>query len=141
MKALFDTSVIVPTFLGDHEHHKASLNAFVRFEKREACCAAHSLAEVYATLTRLPGAFRVGCEQAMLFLGEIRQRLTLIPLDGVEYYEAIERASTLGIMGGTVYDALVAQCALKIKATTLYTWNVRHFQQFGPEIAHRIKTP
>ena len=68
VQALFDTSVLVPTFLGDHEHHEASLDAFLRFGKRQACCAAHSLAEVYATLTRMPGKYRVSCEQAMLFL-------------------------------------------------------------------------
>ena len=142
MKALFDTSVLVPTFLGDHEHHQASLDVFLRFEKRQACCAAHSLAEVYATLTRMPGKYRVSCEQAMLFLAEIRQRLTLVALDGDEYYATIERASALGVMGGTVYDALLARCALKARAEILYTWNVKHFQQLGlGEIVKRIRTP
>ena len=142
MKALFDTSVLVPTFLGDHEHHEASLDAFLRFGKRQACCAAHSLAEVYATLTRMPGKYRVSCEQAMLFLAEIRQRLTLVALDEDEYYATIEEASALGVMGGTVYDALLARCALKARAETLYTWNVKHFQQLGlEEVVKRIRTP
>ncbi len=142
MKALFDTSVLVPTFLGDHEHHEASLDVFLRFEKRQACCAAHSLAEVYATLTRMPGKYRVSCEQAMLFLAEIRQRLTLVALDEDEYYATIEQASALGVMGGTVYDALLARCALKATAEILYTWNVKHFQQLGlEEIVKRIRTP
>jgi predicted nucleic acid-binding protein len=142
VKALFDTSVLVPTFLGDHEHHEASLDVFLRFEKRQACCAAHSLAEVYATLTRMPGKYRVSCEQAMLFLAEIRQRLTLVALDEEEYYATIEQASALGVMGGTVYDALLARCALKARAETLYTWNVKHFQQLGlEEVVKRIRTP
>ena len=68
MKALCDTSVLVPTFLGDHEHHEASLGAFLRFGKRQACCAAHSVAEVHATFTRMSGKYRVSCEQAMFFL-------------------------------------------------------------------------
>jgi len=141
VKALFDTSVLVPTFLGDHEHHEASLDAFLRFGKRQACCPAHSLAEVYATLTRMPGKYRVSCEQAMLFLAEIRQRLTLVALDEEEYYATIEQASALGVMGGTVYDALLARCALKARAETLYTWNVKHFQQLGLEVIKRIRTP
>jgi predicted nucleic acid-binding protein len=142
VKALFDTSVLVPTFLGDHEHHEASLDVFLRFEKRQACCAAHSLAEVYATLTRMPGKYRVSCEQAMLFLAELRQRLTLVALDKEEYYATIEQASALGVMGGTVYDALLARCALKARAETLYTWNVKHFQQLGlEEVVKRIRTP
>jgi predicted nucleic acid-binding protein len=142
VKALFETSVLVPTFLGDHEHHEASLDVFLRFKKRQVCCAAHSLAEVYATLTRLPGKYRVSCEQTMLFLAEIRQRLTLVALDGDEYYATIEQASALGVMGGTVYDALLARCALKARAETLYTWNVKHFQQLGlEEVVKRIRTP
>ena len=141
MKAFFDTSVLVPTFLGDHEHHEASLDAFLRFGKHQACCAAHSLAEVYATLTRMPGKYRVSCEQAMLFLAEIRQRLTLVVLDEEEYYTAIEQASALGVIGGTVYDALLARCALKARVETLYTWNVKHFQQLGLEVIKRIRTP
>jgi len=142
MKAFFDTSVLVPTFLGDHEHHEVSLDAFLRFGKREACCAAHSLAEVYATVTRMPGKYRVSCEQAILFLAEIRQRLTLVALEEEEYYAAIERASALGVMGGAVYDALLARCALKARAETLYTWNVKHFHQLGLEGAlKRIRTP
>jgi predicted nucleic acid-binding protein len=45
-------------------------------------------------------------------------------------------------MGGTVYDALLARCALKVRAEVLYTWNVKHFQQLGlEEIVKRIRTP
>ena len=141
MKAFFDTSVLVPTFLVDHEHHDASLDAFLRFGKRQACCAAHSLAEVYATLTRMPGKYRASCEQVMLFLEEIRTRLTVIALDEEESYAAIERASSLGVVGATIYDALLACCALKAQADTIYTWNVRHFQQFGPKVVRRTRTP
>lgn len=141
MRALLDTSVLVATFLGDHEHHEASLNTFLRSGKRDACCAAHSLAEVYATFTRLPGKYRVTCEQAMLFLQEIRQRITIVALDVEEYYETIEQASTLAITGGVLYDALIARCAVKAKADMIYTWNVKHFQQLGQEVARRVKNP
>ena len=51
VKAFLDTSVLVATFYADHEHHRPSIDLFLRFRKEEACCAAHSLAEVYVTLT------------------------------------------------------------------------------------------
>src|SRR5579883_3337568 len=69
MKGFLDTSVLVPVFYGDHVHHKASLALFIRFDKTTGCCAAHSLAEVYSTLTRMPGKHRISGEQAMLFVG------------------------------------------------------------------------
>jgi predicted nucleic acid-binding protein len=99
------------------------------------------LAEVYATLTRLPGRHRLSGEQVLLFLENIRERLVLVTLDHEEYFAALQQAATTGIVGGAVYDALLAHCALKGHAKTIYTWNVRRFQQMGPEIARRAKMP
>ena len=89
----------------------------------------------------MPGKARVSGDQAMLFLATIRERLTVIPLDEEEYFSAIEEASTLDVVGGAIYDALLAQCALKAKAQTIYTWNVKHFQRLGPSVVSRLKTP
>ncbi len=75
----------------------------------------------------------------MLFLEEIRERLTLVALDEAEYYKSIERAAGRGIRGGAIYDAILASCALKVKADALYTWNVKHFQQL--DVFDRIRTP
>ena len=58
MKAFLDTSVLVATFYGDHEHHELSIKLFLRYEKSAVCCGAHSLAEVYASLTGMPGKER-----------------------------------------------------------------------------------
>lgn len=139
MKALLDRSVLVPVFLGDHEHHKSSLDLFLRYKKRDVSCAAHGMAEVYATLTRLPGKHRLSPAQSMLCVGEIRQRLSVVALTELEYYSALERASSLSIVGGTTYDALIVACALKAKADTIYTWNLRHFEQL--DLPGRIETP
>jgi predicted nucleic acid-binding protein len=141
MKWFFDTSVLIPAFLEDHEHHEASLSAFLETDRRSSCCAAHSLAEVYSTLTRLPGRHRLSGEQALLFLENIRERLTLVTLDPEEYFAAVQQAAGAGIVGGAIYDALLAQCALKTHAETIYTWNVKHFQRINSEIARRVKTP
>ena len=141
MKFFFDTSVLLPVFLEDHEHHDASLKAFLKADKRTGCCGAHSLAELYATATRLPGKHRLSGEQVMLFLDNVVERLTLVALTGEEYYQAIKTATDNGVVGGTFYDALLAQCALKIEAGVVYTWNARHFRQFGPEIIKRLRTP
>ena len=44
-------------------------------------------------------------------------------------------------MGGTIYDALLARCALKAKATTIYTWDLIHFRLLRPEVARRVQSP
>jgi predicted nucleic acid-binding protein len=141
MKYFFDTSVLVPVFVDDHVHHEASLAVFSRSDKKHAICAAHSLAEVYATLTRLPGKDRASTSEAMLFLESMEARLTFISLDSAEYWSAIMRSAQSGIEGGTIYDALLAHCALKAGAEIIYTWNVDHFRRVGPEVARRVRTP
>ena len=100
-----------------------------------------ALTEVYSTLTRLPGRHRLSGEQVLLFLENIRERLTLVTLDPEEYFAAVQEAAAAGIVGGAICDALLAQSALKTRAETLYTWNVKHFQRINLEIARRVKTP
>jgi hypothetical protein len=46
-----------------------------------------------------------------------------------------------GIVGGTLYDALIAACALQSAADRIYRWNTKHFQRLGPQVAARLTTP
>lgn len=141
MKGFFDTSALVPVFYGDHIHHTASLTRFIQFDKRTGCCAAHSLVEVYSTLTRMPGRHRISAEQAMLFIGSIRDRLSIIALSGDECADALQAASTRGIVGGGIYDAMLAHCAIKANTEVIYSWNTRHYTLCGPEVIKLLQTP
>ena len=125
----------------DHVHHAPSQAAYLSATKNSSGCAAHSLAEVYATLTRLPGKQRMTCQQALLFVDDIRKRLTIVALDEDEYWLAITESVAEGIIGGTIYDTLIARCALKARATIIYTWNLTHFRRLRSEIAKSVATP
>jgi predicted nucleic acid-binding protein len=141
MKAFFDTSVLIPVFYGDHVHHNTSIGLFIGFDKSTGCCGAHSLAEVYSSLTRMPGKHRISGEQAMLFIDSIRERLSIVALTGNEYADALAESASLGIVGGGVYDAMLAHCALKAKAEVIYSWNGRHYARCGQEVLERLRTP
>jgi predicted nucleic acid-binding protein len=141
VKWFFDTSVLVAALLPDHSHHARSFPVFASATRKQAACAAHSLAEAYSTFTRYPGKERMSAEAAGLVMQEIEHRFTLVWLDGEEYRAAIRRMVRLGIVGGAVYDGLVAACALKSNAGHLYTWNVRHFDLLGAEIKKLITMP
>jgi len=141
VRYFFDTSVLVAAISVPHMHHARSQAAYLSAAKANFSCAAHSLAEVYSTLTRFPGKQRMTCEQALLFVEEIRQRFTAVALDEDEYWSAINDSAAQGVTGGTIYDALIARCAVKAKAGTLFTWNVAHFRRLGPDIARRVQTP
>lgn len=141
MKAFLDTSVLVATFYADHVHHSPSIELFLRYGKEQSCCSAHSVAEVYATLTGMPGQRRVSGHEALLFLGDLRQHLTVIPLDEHEYFQLAEICSDAGLSGGAIYDAIIGQCALKANAEVLYTWNTKDFLRLPAKIAGRVRAP
>jgi predicted nucleic acid-binding protein len=141
MKSFFDTSVLVAAFWVDHPHHKASLDLFCKAHKKEAACAAHTLAEVYAVMTRLPVKVVLEPDQVLLFLQDIRERLTVIPLDAEDYEATLSQAAEYGITGGHVYDGLLVQCAIKAKADILYTWNLKHFEHSSHGFSGKVKTP
>jgi predicted nucleic acid-binding protein len=141
VKAFLDTSVLVATFYADHEHHQPSIDLFLRFGKHDACCGAHSLAEVYATLTGMPAPRRVSGDQALLFLANIRVQVTPVALDAHEYAQVMEAAASAGIAGGAIYDALLGHCALKANAEVLYTWNTHDFLRMPEPFSGRVRTP
>src|SRR5436305_14740142 len=141
MKWFVDSSVLAAAFIPGHVHHDRSFALLTSADVKTAACAVHSLAELYATVTRLPYKYRATAHQALIFAETVRERFTLLALDSEEYLESIRRASSLNVVGGTLYDALVAACALKANADTLYTWNIGHFLLLGDDVAKKVRTP
>ena len=141
MKEFFDTSVLIGAFWRGHPHHEASLTLLAAADKRKTACAMHTLAEVYATMTALPVKDVIPPDQALLFVQEVRDRLAIVALTEEEYCTTIEQAASLHFTSGRVYDALMLRCAEKVKAETIYTWNLKHFRAISPVLADRIRTP
>ena len=142
MTAFFDSSVLVAAFYKAHVHHEASLAAVATASKKTASCAAHTLAEVYSVMTRLPVRPRISPDQGLLFVESIRERFSIVALSEKEVYEVIAAAAGQGVGGGKVYDAMILRCAEKSKAEAIYTWNLDDFRQLaGKGIAERLRTP
>lgn len=121
--------------------HAASQRLFTACTAEDSACGAHSLAELYSTLTRLPAPNRVAPMHALQCVKAIRERVGLITLDGPAYVAAIEGAASNQIAGGTIYDALLVACAIQCGAERIYTWNIRHFRLFGAAVVDRLATP
>ena len=141
MKAFFDTSVLIAAFWNGHPDHEASVKLLGAANKKDCACALHTLAEVYAVMTVLPVKPMIPPEQVMLFVQEVRDRFTLVTLDEAAYYVTLEQAAERGLASGRIYDALLLRCAAKVKAQTIYTWNLKHFQAIAPDLAARLRTP
>jgi predicted nucleic acid-binding protein len=141
LREFFDTSILVASFWGGHVNHSASIRSFAAADKKHSACGIHSLAEMYGVMSSLPVTPVIPPEQVILFVEEVRNRLTLISLDENEYFQAIRNCAECGFNSGRVYDALLLACAAKSDVTSILTWNVKHFQRIAPQLAGKIRTP
>lgn len=138
MKEFFDTSVLVAAFDSKDNFHERGWKVFVGGSESGAAVAMHTLAETFAVLT---GRRAVRPQVAYEAIEANTQSLEKISLTAKEYYRTMERAESLGIRGGAVYDALILACARKAKATRVWTFNARHFELFAGDLRDRIKEP
>ena len=141
MKRFFDISVLVAVFYGDHPAHEAAIQCCRDANPRTAFCAAHSVAELYAVMTRLPVRPAIAPEQCMLFVDDVRERCTLAGLTSAEYVATVANAAKAGLAGGKIYDALILACARKAGAEVVYTLNAKDFERIAPDLAGRIQVP
>jgi len=138
MKTFLDTSVLVAAVVQKHASHAAAFTMLERVQngRDEGFVSAHSLAEMYAVLTKLPPPFRHSPEQALLSIEEnVVKYFKTISLTGLEYAGLLREAALAGIQGGTIHDAVLLKCAAKSPAQRIYTFNVKHFAAIQPNDA------
>jgi predicted nucleic acid-binding protein len=141
---LLDTSVLVAAMVEGHPAHAASVPWLQRIKTRTdtGVVAAHTLAELYAVLTRLPVTPRISPALAVrLIEGNLIDSCEIISLSGTEYVALLEELAGLGIIGGTVYDGLLLHAAEKSGADRVITLNARDFRRINPGLADRIVSP
>jgi predicted nucleic acid-binding protein len=141
MKIFLDTSVLIAASDADRPDHPASYPLLASATRETTACGAHTLAEVYAVLSRLPGGKRQRPELAGRLVEQIIERMAAVPLTVEEYAETIRKTARASLSSGIVFDALLLTCARKVNAERIYTWNVRHFKMVAPDLADRIVTP
>ncbi len=103
--------------------------------------AAHSLAESYSALTLMPAQPRIPPCLARRLLNEGTAHLRIVELTEADYRQTIQRVADLGLVGGLVYDALIACVAERLSVDGLVTFNIRHFHRVWPEGHDRIISP
>jgi predicted nucleic acid-binding protein len=140
--AFFDTTVMVAAAVRAHPHHQRSSALLAALPPETGYCAAHSLAELYATLTALPLMPRIHPADAAAAVRHRARTLVAIALTADEQLQAVLSAADLGAMTGQVYDALILAAAAKSGAEIIYTWNIRHFERVAePTLAGRLRMP
>lgn len=135
-KVLFDTSSLVPAFLEDHPLHTLGLSWLEQVLREEILgyVSIHALAELYAVLTRIPRQPRLLPSEVETLLGNLI-KFEKVSLDADDYINVIRKLVTLNLSGGVIYDALIAQAALKAKVDLLLTANPKDFLRLGHDVA------
>lgn len=113
-----------------HEHHSQAVGEIQRRLQRrdKMVAAAPALVEAYAVLTRLPPPHRLSPEDSLVLLeANFIKGARMIALQVGSYQELLRQAPKNGIAGGQTYDAVIAMCAIKAKASTLLTFNPSDF--------------
>ena len=136
MRVFLDTSVLIAAVIAKHDSHAKAFPVLERVQngKDEGFAAAHTLAEMYAILTKLPPPFRHSPEQALLSIEEnVLKYFKISSLTGCDYAELIREAAVAGIQGGTIYDAVLLKAAEKANPDRIYTLNLKHFLSVAPK--------
>lgn len=130
---MLDTSCLVAAALSWHEHHAATRDELRRQARRRArvVVAAHALVEAYAVLTRLPKNKNLAALDAFAVLNANWATVETVTLEVSEHWAFLREAAAGGVVGGQLYDGLIAACARKAGVELLLTWNESHFRRFA----------
>jgi len=107
-----DSSVIINAALGIDPVSVTSCRDVIAGSR---VAIAHTLAESYSTLTRSPAPFRLSPTQAWQLLDDAFPEEPLT-LSGQGYRQVLQLVSDRGIVGGAIYDLVIAMTAVEADA-------------------------
>ena len=144
MRILFDTSLLVAAMVEGHPSHTVALPWLQRVKAKidVGLVAAHSLAELYAILTRLPVNPRIPPALALqLIQSNVLNTCHVVALSGDDYVTLLSHLVNQGIAGGAVYDGLLLHAAWKAGVDQVVTLNPYDFRRVYPALADKISSP
>ena len=145
MKVFFDTTVLVAASERAHPHFPQAKSVLLRVARAEerGFVGAHSIAEVFAALTRLPVQPRVHPAEAMrIVVDNILPHFEIVSLGVDDYVATLGQTASGGWIGAKIYDALLVRCAAKCEAERVYTLNVTDFRRLAsPALQSKICSP
>lgn len=142
MKILFDTSVLVAGLLNSHSNHHIAIKWFQKIQKEITMfISAHSLAELFSVLTKLPLSPKISPVDALFLIQEIEKKSKVIALNAKDYSSLIKNVAESGNSGGIIFDAIIYYAALKGKVDKILTFNHKDFLRLCPENSSFILHP
>lgn len=103
--------------------------------------SAHSLAELYSTLSGLPTKPKISPPQAWRLIQDNVGSAQVIELSASDYVSVIQQVAEIGLSGGVVYDALIARAAEKAGVDHLLTFNEKDYRRVWPQGGPFLRVP
>lgn len=142
MTFLCDTTVLFAASDAAHQHHRPSLELVVTATPTSAFVAAHSLAELFATLSGRPAPKVRRLDQVLEAVEHVAAAFTPVTLEVDDYLGVLRHVAAAEARSGQIYDALILKCAERADVERVYTWNTGHFERVAwPTMVGRIRTP
>jgi predicted nucleic acid-binding protein len=144
MRALFDTSALLPVLLESLPNHRRARERFhsARAGRLQAFISQHAVAELYATLSVFPVSPRISLQTVERFIQEdVLKTVHVVSLTPTDYSAVTKRLVRLALPGGIYYDALHVRAAEKEDVDVLFTFDVDDFRRVWPEGAEKIREP
>jgi predicted nucleic acid-binding protein len=144
MRIFFDTSVLVAAMVASHPAHNLALPKLQQVQNgtETGVVAAHSLAELFAILTRLPVQPRISAKIAQQLISHnVLNTCEVVALVGTNYVDLLNHLASQGVAGGATYDALILHSALLANVDQILTLNEKDFRRVYPSLASKITTP
>ena len=135
MDIFFDTTVLVAASEQSHPHYAQARTALLRVAagQDKGFIGLHSIAELYAALTRLPVQPRIHpVEAARIVADNILPYFEVVTLGKEDYLQALNMMASGGWIGAKIYDALLVRCAARCAVERIYTFNLGDFKQLAP---------
>ena len=89
----------------------------------------------------MPSKPRTSPRDVRRLINHYLQYLEAVLLEKSDYQRAIAQMSFLNLPGGGIFDALIAQAALKASVDRLLTLNPKHFTRLSEAIALLVLMP
>lgn len=143
MKVLMDTSALVAALLPSHSKHGPCVRWLdaAKQAEFELVISSHTIGELYAILTRMPVRPRITAGTAVQFVDDILAAAKPVSLSGRHYQVIVGSLAQRGLIGGVVYDAVIAKAAELENVDYLLTLNKPDFDRVWPAGAARIVSP
>lgn len=130
MRVYLDTSVILPRLVRAHPRHEEAVHLFQSHFSGDTqfVISTHSIAELYANISRFPIGNRISPQTTQEILDRFFELCKeVVELSFQDYESATDNCVENNLTSGVIYDALHLQAARKSGCNSLYTANYKDF--------------